>query len=149
MSREVTDLSLRLRSLKHLYSKIRDHRCNRADFRVFSKRIMHLICEEGIATIDPQHIEIITPMKAAYEGEIISTADIVVVPIIRAGDAMLESFLSIVPDAIVGKILIQRDESTAKPILFYSKLPPLLQKKVIILDPMLATGGSAICCVNV
>jgi uracil phosphoribosyltransferase len=49
----------------------------------------------------------------------------------------------------VGKILIQRDESTAEPVLFYSKLPPLGKKTVVLLDPMLATGGSAICAVQV
>ena len=72
-----------------------------------------------------------------------------VVTIIRAGDAMLESFLSIVPHAAVGKILIQRDESTAQPILFYSKLPNLKNKKVVIVDPLLGTGGSVMCAIKV
>lgn len=53
------------------------------------------------------------------------------------------------PDAQVGKILIQRDEATAEPILYYSKLPPLAGKRVVILDPMLATGGSAKCAIKV
>ena len=51
--------------------------------------------------------------------------------------------MSIAPEATVGKILIQRDEETAKPVLFYSKLPPLANKNIALLDPMLATGGSA------
>ena len=62
---------------------------------------------------------------------------------------MLDSFMAICPEAKVGKILIQRDESTAEPILFYHKLPSLKNQTVIVLDPMLATGGSAVCAFNV
>ena len=54
-----------------------------------------------------------------------------------------------VPHAAVGKILIQRDEETAQPILFYSKLPPLAGKRIVLLDPMLGTGGSAACAIKV
>lgn len=64
--------------------------------------------------------------------------------IIRAADSMLESFNAIAPEASVGKILIQRDEETALPKLYYSKLPPLDGKKIILLDPMLATGKALI-----
>ena len=62
---------------------------------------------------------------------------------------MLDSFMRVAPEASVGKILIQRNEETKEPILFYSKLPDLTNKYVILLDPMLATGGSARCAVNV
>jgi uracil phosphoribosyltransferase len=68
---------------------------------------------------------------------------VVAVSIIRAGDSMLDSFLSICTDVQVGKILIQRDEETAQPKLIYYKVPNLTGKQVILLDPMLATGGSA------
>lgn len=84
-----------------------------------------------------------TPTDSIYNGQVVDTSSIVAVSVIRAGDALLESFTSIVPDAAVGKILIQRNEETKTPILFYSKLPPLESKIVILLDPMLATGGSA------
>ncbi len=79
----------------------------------------------------------------------IDHSSLVAVSIVRAGDSMLDSFLAIAPEASVGKILIQRDEETAEPILFYCKLPQLLNKKIILLDPMLATGGSAKCAVQV
>jgi uracil phosphoribosyltransferase len=57
--------------------------------------------------------------------------------------------LEICPEALVGKILIQRNEETAQPMLYYLKLPPLHDKTVVILDPMIATGGSAICALQV
>ena len=60
-----------------------------------------------------------------------------------------ESFMGCVPSAQVGKILIQRDEATAEPVLYYSKLPSLAGKRVVLLDPMLATGGSAKCAIKV
>lgn len=60
-----------------------------------------------------------------------------------------ESFLDCVPHASVGKILIQRNEETAEPMLFYSKLPPLAGRRVVLVDPMLATGGSAKCALKV
>jgi uracil phosphoribosyltransferase len=73
----------------------------------------------------------------------LKTEDLVVISIIRAGDSMLDSFLSVCPSVKVGKILIQRDEETALPKLMYFKVPDMTGKQVILLDPMLATGGSA------
>jgi uracil phosphoribosyltransferase len=60
-----------------------------------------------------------------------------------------DTFLEICPEATVGKILIQRNEETAQPMLYYSKLPPLQGKAIVVLDPMVATGGSAICALQV
>src|SRR5687767_5752240 len=61
----------------------------------------------------------------------------------------IDVFLDIVPEAAVGKILIQRNEETKEAVLFYSKLPPLHGKTIVLLDPMLATGGSAVCAIEV
>lgn len=99
--------------------------------------------------MNPQPVEVKTPTDAIYSGEEVDVSNIVAVSIIRAGDSLLDAFLRIVPEASVGKILIQRDEETAMPVLMYSKLPPLASKKVVLCDPMLATGGSAICAVKV
>ena len=149
MSGETINLSNNIRSLKHLFTKIRDRATNNEDFRTYSKRIMHLICEEGISLLEPKRIIITTPTNSDYTGEIIDENNIIVVSIIRAGDSMLGSFMELMPKAAVGKILIQRDEATAKPILFYSKLPNLKDKRVVLVDPMLATGGSALCAIEV
>jgi hypothetical protein len=77
------------------------------------------------------------------EGDRINPANIVAVSIIRAGDSLLDCFMKIAPEAQVGKILIQRNETTKQPELFYSKLPAVASKTIMLLDPMLATGGSA------
>jgi uracil phosphoribosyltransferase len=77
------------------------------------------------------------------DGIKLNTDQLVVISIIRAGDSMLDSFLTVCPSVKVGKILIQRDEETALPKLMYYKVPNLAGKQVILLDPMLATGGSA------
>jgi uracil phosphoribosyltransferase len=110
---------------------------------------MTVICEEGLATLNPSDKVITTPTGSEFAGHEIDTSKIVAVTIIRAGDSMLECFLDIVPESAVGKILIQRNEDTAEPELFYSKLPPLTGKQIVLLDPMLATGGSAACAVDV
>ena len=96
-----------------------------------------------MAALNPVKTTITTPVGHSYEGINIEQSNIVAISIIRAGDSMLDVFLSINPEATTGKILIQRDEATAMPVLFYSKVPDLAGKLVVVLDPMLATGGSA------
>ena len=97
------------------------------------------------------HEETISTPVPGYTcvGSVVDQTNIVAISIIRAADSMLDTFMSVVPEASVGKILIQRDEETAEPKLFYSKLPSLVGKRVILLDPMLATGGSAKCAIEV
>ena len=102
-----------------------------------------LCSEEALSYADPVECAVTTPTGSIYNGFEVDPSNIVVISIIRAGDSMLDSFMHTVPEASVGKILIQRDEETALPKLFYSKVPRLEGKFVIILDPMLATGGSA------
>lgn len=105
--------------------------------------------EEGLTYLPTKQILVPTPTGTDYNGCSYDVNSIVAISIIRAGDSMLDTFASIVPEAPIGKILIQRDEETAQPKLFYCKLPNLTNKHVILLDPMLATGGSAICAVRV
>ena len=140
---KVVNLTESIKCLRHLFTKIRDSTIERREFTIYASRLMHIICEEGISYIQPISKVINTPTNNTYDGIEIDHKSIVAVSIIRAGDSMLDSFMSIAPEATVGKILIQRDEETAKPVLFYSKLPPLANKNIALLDPMLATGGSA------
>lgn len=84
-----------------------------------------------------------------FLGKIADLSDLVAISIIRAGDSLLQNFLQKIPEAKVGKILIQRNEKTSLPILFYTKLPVISEYSTIfLLDPMLATGGSAVCAVK-
>lgn len=101
--------------------------------------------EEGLSYLESgvQMVEVETPTGLKCQGTTVDSTQLVVVSIIRAGDSMLDTFLKISPAASVGKILIQRDEATALPIMYYAKLPSLKGKQVVLLDPMLATGGSA------
>jgi uracil phosphoribosyltransferase len=102
------DLSNSIRSLKHLFTKIRDRKTSSYDFREASKRIMHMICEESISYMDAQPVEIVTPTGSVYLGETVDVSNTVGVSIIRSGDSMLDVFLNIMPSASVGKMLIQR-----------------------------------------
>ena len=144
----VIDLSTSSRALKHLFTKIRNEDTSDLEFRKYSKRVMHIICEEGIGCLDPAPVVVKAPTQELFQGEYIDVNDVVAISIIRAGDSLLDVFLDIMPEASVGKILIQRDEETALAKLFYVKVPKLESKKIILCDPMLATGGSAICAIN-
>lgn len=142
-------IELNCLSLKHLFTIIRDKNTNRDQYVRYSRRLMSIICEEGLSCVNPIPLTVITPTGNEYHGSYIDHNSIVAVSIIRAGDSMLDTFLEICPEATVGKILIQRNEETAQPMLYYSKLPPLQGKTVVVLDPMVATGGSAICALQV
>lgn len=149
MSSKVINLSPGTRCLKNLFTKIRDRNTNKLDFRRYANRLMTVICEEGLATVNHTETVVTTPTGLEYVGESIDLDNMVVVSIIRAADSMLDVFLSIAPEAAVGKILIQRNEETKIPTLYYSKLPQLPGKEIVLLDPMLATGGSAAAAVRV
>ena len=142
---------LKCLSLQHLFTKIRDKDTKPEDFRKYSMRLMTILTEESlvVASNSVSKKTITTPTGAKFDGIDVDTSNMVAVSIIRAGDSLLECFLNIVPEAAVGKILIQRNEETAEPVLFYDKLPPLENKQVMLLDPMLATGGSAMCAIDV
>lgn len=140
----IVDLSTSLRCLKHLFVKIRSKDCQLTEFKRYADRIMSLIVEEGLSHIQCMRECVVqTPTGCDYNGCTFNPEDLVLISIIRAGDSMLDIAMKVVPEASVGKILIQRNEVTAKPILYYSKLPHLRSKTIIVLDPMLATGGSA------
>ena len=129
-----------------------DENTGAADFVHYSKRIMRLLVEETVAALPTKSFTVNTPTNARYKGSL-SIIDshphkVCLVSIIRAGDALLESFREIFPAVTVGKLWIQRDESSSNKEAIHSctKLPPKVNEMegVILCDPMLATGGSAI-----
>ena len=133
----------------HLYQKIRDKNTSNEDFRRFGERLMQVICEEALGVLGTE-TTVDTPVAGETStGPVVDQSNMVAVSIIRAADSMLDTFMHVVPEASIGKILIQRDEETALPKLYYSKLPPMEGKQIMLLDPMLATGGSALCAVEV
>ena len=121
-------------------SMIRDKNTGRADFIFYSNRIIRLLVEEGLNHLPVVGHEISTPVGRHYEG-VKFEGKICGVSIMRAGESMEQGLRDCCRSVRIGKILIQRDEETAKPRLYYDKLPEdIANRWVLLLDPMLATG---------
>ena len=127
--------------------ELRDVTTGPAAFRRAATRISLLLAAEALRAVPTVATTVTTPLGPA-PGRVLRT-DIVVVPVLRAGLSMLEPVLQLVPTARVGHIGLQRDESTAVASRYYWKLPAgLSQSHVLMVDPMLATGGSAVAAVD-
>lgn len=127
-----------------LYTIIRDKKTKRPDFVFYSDRIIRLLVEEGLnhLPVTPNTVE--TDTNQSFDG-VSFLGKICGVSIVRAGESMEQGLRDCCRSVRIGKILIQRDEETALPKLFYEKLPDdIADRFVFLLDPMLATGGSAI-----
>ncbi|KAI1736164.1 uracil phosphoribosyltransferase-domain-containing protein [Xylaria scruposa] len=132
-----------------LLTKIRDKNTERADFIFYSNRIIRLLVEEGLNHLPVVEQTVATPVGRNYAG-LMFQGKICGVSIMRAGEAMEQGLRDCCRSVRIGKILIQRDEETAQPKLFYDKLPEdIADRWVLLLDPMFATGGSAIMAVEV
>ncbi|KAK0664000.1 putative uracil phosphoribosyltransferase [Cercophora samala] len=132
-----------------LLSIIRNHSTARGDFVFYSNRIIRLLVEEGLNHLPTVSHTVTTPVGRPYDG-LSFQGKIAGVSIMRAGEAMEQGLRDCCRSVRIGKILIQRDEETAQPKLFYDKLPEdIADRWVLLLDPMLATGGSAIMAVDV
>jgi len=122
---------------------LRDKRTPPEHFRRAATRISVLLAAEALKDVPTRDVTVETPLGAA-PGRTLG-ADVVVVPVLRAGLGMLDAVLELVPGARVGHIGLQRDEITAVASQYYSKLPARLDSsQVLMIDPMLATGGSAV-----
>ena len=112
-------------------------------FRRMAVRISLLLAAEATRDLPVTGVEVATPLGPAAGRRV--TGDVVVVPVLRAGLGMLDAILELIPSARVGHIGLQRDELTAVASRYYSKLPARLDDSfVLMIDPMLATGGSAV-----
>lgn len=126
---------------------IRDKNTKRGDFIFYSNRIIRLLVEEGLNHLPSLPKEIVTPLGGTYNG-IKFEGQICGVSIMRAGESMEQGLRECCRSVRIGKILIQRDEETSKPRLFYDKLPDdIADRWVLLMDPCLATGSliSALC----
>lgn len=130
--------------IQHKLSILRDKNTSSKDFRTLVSEIATLECYEATRDLPVQEIEIETPV-AACKAHNLAGKKLAFVPILRAGLGMVDGVLSLVPSARVGHIGLYRDPETLKPVEYYCKLPADIgDRDVIVLDPMLATGGSAI-----
>lgn len=132
----------------HKISLLRDCTTGTRDFRILIEEISTLMGYEALRDLPLKMTEITTPIETTM-APVITGKTIAVVPILRAGLGMVKGILSLVPTAKVGHIGIYRDPETHLPHEYYAKLPEAISERtVILLDPMLATGGSAIAAVD-
>lgn len=129
--------------VKHKVAQLRNKNTAPKDFRALVKEIAMLLTYEVGKNFETQETEIETPIKN-YRVEVLNENKFVVVPILRAGLSMADGVLKILPNASVGHVGLYRNEKTFKPVEYYFKMPPHIDEKIlIVVDPMLATGGSA------
>ena len=133
----------------HKIGWIRRKTTGSRDFREIVEEIAMLMCYEATRELELEEVEIETPICTAKVKEL-KGKKIAVIPILRAGLGMLEGILSLIPTAKVGHIGLYRDHKTLKPVEYYSKLPEdCAQREVFVIDPMLATGGSAVAVIQI
>jgi uracil phosphoribosyltransferase len=123
----------------HLLAQLRDQGTEPPVFRTIAKRLAFAIALEAIRDLPTTEIRVRTPLEET-DGRVLG--DLVAVPILRAGLGMLEAVTELFPEVAVGYIGLERDEASLEPQSYYRKLPPVRGRHVLVLDPMLATGGS-------
>lgn len=129
--------------IKHKLTYIRDKNTGSKEFRELVSEISMLMAYEVTRDMELTEIEIETPM-AKTKAPVIAGKKVGIVPILRAGLGMVEGMLSIIPAAKVGHVGLYRDPDTFEPVEYYCKLPKdVEERELIVVDPMLATGGSA------
>ena len=130
--------------IQHKLSILRDVNTGSKEFRALISEIANLICYEATRDLPLEEVEVQTPICVA-KTKVLSGKKLAIVPILRAGLGMVEGMLALVPSAKVGHIGLYRDPETVQPVEYYCKLPAdIEQRDVFVVDPMLATGGSAI-----
>ena len=134
--------------ISHKISILRDEKTGSKQFRELIEEIAMLMGYEAMRDLPTQEIQVKTPITVATT-KVIAGKKLAIVPILRAGLGMVNGILALVPSAKVGHVGLYRDHVTHEPHEYYCKLPEDIDKRlVIILDPMLATGGSASAAVN-
>jgi len=130
--------------IQHKTTLLRQVSTTNKEFRESVEEITMLMCYEALRDLPLREIEIETPITKTVQ-KVVDGKDIAVVPILRAGLGMVGGMLNLVPTAKVGHIGMYRDEETMQPQEYYCKLPDdIANRLIVVVDPMLATGGSAI-----
>ena len=127
--------------IEDILAQLRDRRTEPEEFRRLARQLTWLLAFDASHDLPLRSEEIETPLETTRVQRL--DVGIVLVPVLRAGMGMLDVMLTIFPRAAVGYVGLERDEMTAKARRYYKKLPPLAGRHVLVLDPMLATGGSA------
>ncbi|MDW8017013.1 MAG: uracil phosphoribosyltransferase [Thermus sp.] len=129
--------------VQHKLAHLRDKRTGAKDFRELAEELSLLMAYEAMRDLELRETLVETPVAPA-QVKVLSGKKLALVAILRAGLVMVEGILKLVPHARVGHIGLYRDPESLKPVQYYAKLPPdIAERRVFLLDPMLATGGSA------
>lgn len=135
--------------LQHKLSILRDKNTGVKEFREIVGEIAALMCYEATRNLPTREIEIETPVATA-KVRVLAGKKMAIVPILRAGLGMVDSMISLIPSAKIGHIGLFRDPETKEPVQYYCKMPPdISERQVFVVDPMLATGGSAAAAISI
>lgn len=130
--------------VQHKVSHLRDRNTGTKEFKELVSELAMLLCYEATRDLPTEEVEIETPVAIA-KTRVLSGRKLALVPILRAGLGMVDGMLTLLPAAKVGHIGLYRNEETLEPVEYYCKLPSDIDERdVMVLDPMLATGGSAV-----
>ncbi|HKM17404.1 MAG: uracil phosphoribosyltransferase [Firmicutes bacterium] len=134
--------------VQHKLTMIRDRNTGPKDFRELVNEVALLMAYEVTRDMPLEEVEVETPI-CKTKGHVISGKKIGLIPILRAGLGMVDGILKLIPTAKVGHVGLYRDPDTLKPVEYYCKLPSdSYERDFIVIDPMLATGGSAVAAIN-
>lgn len=134
--------------IQHKLSVLRNKNTSVKEFRELVNEISGLMCYEATRNLPTEDVEVETPVAVAHCKQL-AGKKLAIVPILRAGLGMVDGMVQMIPSAKVGHIGLYRDPETLEPVKYYFKMPPDIgEREVIVVDPMLATGGSAIAAVD-
>ena len=135
--------------IQHKLTLLRDKNTGSKEFRELVSEVAMLMCYEATRDLPLKEVEVETPVSVA-KAYVLSGRKLAFVPILRAGIGMIDGVMHMVTAARVGHIGLYRDPNTLEPVEYYSKLPTDIdEREVIVLDPMLATGGSAVDAISI
>ena len=123
-----------------LLTRLRDRTTGPAEYRALTRRLGLLLVAEATRDLEVRTSSVETPLEPFEGTELVR--GIVAIPVLRAGLGLLEAVVDLYPDAVVGYLGMERDEITHLPRDYYAKLPPMAGRRALVVDPMLATGGS-------
>jgi uracil phosphoribosyltransferase len=126
----------------HILTHLRDKTTKPATYRTLTHQLSLLLAIEATRDLPTVEKAIETPLEPTV-GRVLGHQPLVIIPILRAGLGMVQPFVDLFPEISVGSIGLERDHETARPRSYYCKLPPMEGRHAIVVDPMLATGGTA------